>query len=156
LEIAAQAPSTFAYIVTTPTGKEDIFGDATTTTSCSQKSGASASTCEQLPSSIGSSLTSSLGVFTGKYWSEALAATAGHGATVSSMTVGGQSSQCLTYSPSSTVDGEICVTGAGVLSYVKDLKSGYTMSLTSYSSSPSASLFQTPAGATVSTVPAGA
>jgi hypothetical protein len=155
LELAAQPPSTFAFDATTSTGKSEIFGDASKTTSCTENTGATTWTCADLGSGL-SGITNSFYIFTGKYWSGLLATATSEGATTSSMSVGGVASDCVTYSPSSAVDGEVCVSqSSGVLTYVKDLKTGTTFSLTSYSASPPASLFQAPAGATVNTLPPG-
>jgi hypothetical protein len=155
LEVAEQAPSSFAFLASTSSGKEDLFGDTSKTTACSQSSGSSTWQCEDLGTGLGS-FAAELNVFTGKHWSQILAAGGVTGASTSTMTVAGVASDCVTYNPNTSVDGEICVASdSGILTYVKDLKTGSTFSLTSYSSSPAASLFQPPAGATVNTLPPG-
>jgi hypothetical protein len=84
--------------------------------------------------------------------SEAAAHVAGVSVSSSSKTIAGQSANCVTY----TVSGKsstVCVTSSGALASVNT--SGNVITLTNYTPSASASLFQAPAGATVQTLPSG-
>jgi hypothetical protein len=66
---------------------------------------------------------------------------------------GGQSSTCVTVSVKKNV-GKYCVTKQGLLSYAGS--SSFSFVLTKFTSKPSSSLFQLPAGATTVTLPGGA
>jgi hypothetical protein len=76
------------------------------------------------------------------------------------MSLAGQSLNCVTWTggTGSEATGEVCVTSQGALGYVKAIDNGKTttISLTSFSTSPPASDFSVPSGATVQTIPAGA
>lgn len=157
IEVASQPPSSFAFLVTSSSGaKEDLFGDASGGDAC-QGSPASANTwtCVSLPASGLGSYSAIVDIYTGKYWLNALnaiqAEAAGKGVTVSTKTVGGQSAQCATFGAAS--GGTVCVTNDGVLAYAKSNSSGDSFELTSLSSSPSASLFKLPPGASVQSIP---
>ena len=128
------------------------------TDSCNQ-SGA-AWTCVQLPQSEFGTLENAFQIYKGAYWGQILAgmeagaAAGGITVTPSTMSAAGQQLQCATYSGGSAgAGGEVCVTSDGVLGYVHSLANGTTFQLSSYSTSPSSSLFGLPQGATVTTVP---
>jgi hypothetical protein len=70
----------------------------------------------------------------------------------SSVTIGGQASTCVSVTEHGST-GKYCVTKQGVLTYSGANNSYFE--LTKYSSSPPASLFQLPAGATTETLPGG-
>jgi hypothetical protein len=72
-------------------------------------------------------------------------------ATASSATFAGQPSTCVTVTVRGKV-GRYCVTKQGILSYSGSSSTSY-FQLTKYSTSPSASLFTPPAGATTVTLP---
>ncbi len=76
----------------------------------------------------------------------------GYKTTSSNQTIGGQPSTCISISVRSK-SAKYCVTKSGLLSY-SGTSSGY-FELTNLSSSPPASLFALPAGATVVTLPGG-
>jgi hypothetical protein len=78
---------------------------------------------------------------------------AGDKVTSSSMTVNGFAMSCVDF-VASGVPGTstICSTSAGILGYVKVASDATSFEITSYSTSPPASLFKLPAGATVTTV----
>jgi hypothetical protein len=86
---------------------------------------------------------------------EADAHAAGYNVSFSSGTYAGQGATCANLSGLTGTDSTVkyCVTNGGVLAYVS--ATGGTFSLTSYSSSPPASDFALPAGATVETIPGG-
>jgi hypothetical protein len=71
----------------------------------------------------------------------------------SSATFAGQPSTCVTVTVHGK-SGKYCVTHQGLLSY-SGISSSQYFALTKYSSSPSSSLFQLPAGATTVTLPSG-
>jgi hypothetical protein len=77
----------------------------------------------------------------------------GINAKVTTATYGGQSSTCVTVTTHNATTGTYCVTKQGLLSYAG--ANGSYFKLTHYSSSPSSSLFQLPAGATTVTLPGG-
>jgi hypothetical protein len=83
---------------------------------------------------------------------QAEAATKGFDVSFSSGSYAGQSTTCATISGTGPTV-KYCVTKQGILAYV--MSSGGSFSLTSYSSSPPASDFALPAGASVDTLPAG-
>jgi hypothetical protein len=83
---------------------------------------------------------------------EADAHAAGYNVSFSSGSYAGESATCANLSGAGNAV-KYCVTSGGVLAYVSS--NGGTFSLTSYSSSPPASDFALPAGATVETIPGG-
>ncbi|HXQ63121.1 MAG TPA: hypothetical protein VN796_12365 [Acidimicrobiales bacterium] len=83
---------------------------------------------------------------------EAAAHAAGYNVSFSSGTYAGQDTTCANLSSSGN-SVKYCVTGQGVLAYASS--NGGSFALTSYSSSPPASDFSIPAGATVETIPSG-
>ncbi|MHB8439189.1 MAG: hypothetical protein ACYDD4_08515 [Acidimicrobiales bacterium] len=80
---------------------------------------------------------------------QAQANAAGVGLSYSTQSFAGQSATCVTVAGPTT--GKYCVTNSGILAYVS--AAGATFQLTSYTSSPPASIFSAPAGATIETVP---
>jgi hypothetical protein len=151
IQVAAQPPSSFAFVVSESSGnKTNLFGNSSSATACTQASGSSTWSCFTLPQAALGSYSSIVDLYTGKFWATELSAfeaeAAAKGATVSTMTVGGQSAQCVTFGTHS--GGTVCVTDSGVLAYVKNNGTGSTFELQSISSSPPASLFQPPPGAT--------
>jgi hypothetical protein len=77
---------------------------------------------------------------------------AGYNVSFSSGSYAGQSTTCASITGAGQ-NAKYCVTKQGVLAYVS--ANGGTFSLTSFSSSPAASDFALPAGATVQTIPGG-
>ncbi len=80
----------------------------------------------------------------------AAAHTAGYSVAISSSNYAGLAAKCLNYTDT-TQTVKYCVTNSGILAYAQS--TGGTFELTSYSSSPAASDFSLPAGATVVTIP---
>jgi len=79
-----------------------------------------------------------------------VAGLAGEKVTNSSMTVHGVSLSCVDFKdPNGKGSGTICSTSAGILGYVKVSSSPTVFEIKSFTSSPSPSLFQLPAGAKV-------
>ncbi len=79
-----------------------------------------------------------------------VAGLAGEKVSDSSMTLNGVSLSCVNFNdPNGKGSGKICSTSAGILGYVKVSTSPATFEIKSFTSSPSPSLFQLPAGAKV-------
>ena len=154
----AQSPPKSSIV----TSSGSFFLDGTSVTEC-QGSGSSA-TCTTLPSSMTGALTSLSNLFspavltnTLKGMQAAVAANhAGYVVSTSTGTYGGQASQCITVKGTAepTPVTYCAATSNGVLTYLD--ANGNTLTLQSFSSSPPASAFSPPAGATVQTLPAGA
>ena len=151
----AQSPPKSAII----TSSGSFYVNGSTVTEC-QGSGSTA-TCTSLPSSM----TSSLSALTGLFDPTALATSlkevqaesdaAGYSISTSTATYGGLASKCVTVKGPSVPTGSIYCgsTSNGVLTYTS--AAGNTVTLQSFTSNPPASTFAPPAGATVSTLPAG-
>ena len=76
--------------------------------------------------------------------------------TSSSMTVNGFALSCVDFETSGVPGtSTICTTSQGILGYVKIASDSTSFEIQSFSSSPSASLFELPPGATVTTVTTG-
>ena len=79
-----------------------------------------------------------------------VAGLAGEKVSLSTMSVNGFSLSCVNFNdPNGKGSGTICSTSAGILGYVKTSTSQSTFEIKSFTSSPSSSLFQLPAGAKV-------
>jgi hypothetical protein len=79
---------------------------------------------------------------------------AGDKVTSSTMTVNGFTMSCVDFIASGVAGtSTICTTAQGILGYVKVASDTTSFEITSYSTSPPASLFELPPGATVTTVP---
>ncbi len=154
----AQSPPKSAII--TPSGS--FYIDGTTVTEC-QGSGSGA-TCTTIPSSMSGVVSSLTDLYSPSVivsdlkgvQAQAAAHSAGYVISTSSATYGGLASTCVTAKGTAqptpvTYCGS---TANGVLTYVD--AGGNTVTLQSYSATPSASTFAPPAGATVQTLPAGA
>lgn len=161
-EVATEGAKEFAWIVTQSSGKSEFIGNGTKTWACADL-GTSGARCIQYPSADASSLAAAYAVFTGKYWYDDVTAIkqysglAGFHESTSSMTVAGQSANCVTWSGGTAgtpgAGGEVCVTGQGVLAYAKATNTPNSISLESVSSSVSSSMFEPPPGVTVQTIP---
>jgi hypothetical protein len=154
----AQSPPKSSVV----TSNGSFFLDGTSITEC-QGSGSSA-TCTSLPSSLSSAFTGITNLFSPSVITNTLrgvqasvAANAdGYEVSKSSGTYGGQASNCITVKGTSeptpvTYCGS---TSSGVLTYLN--ANGNTVTLQAYSASPPSSSFAPPAGATITTLPAGA
>ena len=85
-----------------------------------------------------------------------MAGLAGDKVTSSSMTVNGFSMNCVDLQASGVAGtSTICTTSQGILGYVKVASDSTSFEIQSYSSSPAASLFALPPGATVTSVTSG-
>jgi hypothetical protein len=116
--------------------------------------------CEKLPKTSAADYNNILAFYTPAHWVKFLgelalaAGFAGDKVSSSSMTVNGFAMSCVdlvaTGVPGTS---KICTTTQDILGYVKVAQDTTSFEITKYSSSPSASLFQLPAGATVTTIP---
>lgn len=159
----AQDGSKFAATYNSNNGTSEVISNGTNIDVCKLGSPAQ---CVGYPIAEASAFEAAFSFYTGKFWYQAVTGlqayngVAGFHETTSTMSQGGETLQCVTWSggTGSTATGEVCVTPQGALGYVKATSSGSTVStltLTSYSTSVSASQFNIPAGATVQTLPAG-
>jgi hypothetical protein len=132
-----------------------VINDGTRTYFCSTSGGAQQCVSESTTSNPLQSLTA---VFSPQtlltVFQQAQAAAAAHASgyniSFSDATYAGQASKCIDFSGAGKT-GKYCVTDSGILAYLQT--PGETISLTNASSSPPASDFALPSGATVITVP---
>jgi len=163
----AQSPPKQSFSTANGSGSTtSLINTGTTTYSCATGSGG-ASTCTSIGGGLASSaLTGLINVYNGsaalsvlKVWQSSLAAhLAGVSLTFTEETIAGQPSTCAHWSQSGD-DATYCVTSTGVLARVESSggsSGGQNFELTSYTTSPPASAFAVPQGATVVTLPTGA
>jgi len=141
-------------------GTGEILFNGTKTYYCS--TGSTPPTCIQEASTQATPLGALIGIYSGKtalgvmqgWKSEIAAGIVGYHVSFSNATYAGQASQCVTWSYQ-TSSAKYCVTNSGVLAYAGGGSAGSSgaLTLTSYSSSPPASDFNLPAGATVTSLP---
>jgi hypothetical protein len=163
----AQSPPKQLFRATDSSGSTtSLINTGTTTYSCSG-GGGSAVTCTSIGGRVaGAALTSLVNVYNGSTaltvfdaWRSAIVArVAGVSLTFTTETIGGQPSTCANWNRSGDT-ATYCVTSTGVLAKVESSGgssgSGTSFELTSYSTSPPASAFAVPQGATVVTLPGG-
>jgi hypothetical protein len=166
------APATIVYAVEppnglaftdTPTGagatSADIIANASGEYSCTPSTGSGPS-CQKLKPVDEATENKIFDFYTPAHWIAFLqdfslaAGLAGDKVTSSTMTVNGFAMSCVDF-VASGVPGTstICTTAEGVLGYVKVASDSTSFEITKYSTSPSASLFELPPGATITTVP---
>jgi hypothetical protein len=153
----AQSPPKSSIV----TSSGSFFLSGTSVTEC-QGSGSSA-TCTSLPSSLSSTFTGLTNLFSPSVITNTLrgvqAAVAANGAgyvvNTSTGSYGGQASNCITVKGTAepTPVTYCAATSSGVLTYVS--ANGNTVTLQAYSANPPSSSFAPPAGATITTLPAG-
>jgi hypothetical protein len=158
IEFAQKPPNSYSFVTTKPDGtKSELISDGAAAYSCRQA--ASAWTCASLPADQFRGLVDAFQIYRGSFWASdlaALSANAAAGVTVtpSTLSSAGVQLQCVTYAGGPAgPGGEICVSRAGILGYVHDVSTDQTFKLTSYTTSPDASVFAVPTGATVTTIP---
>ena len=163
----AQSPPKQLFSSTDSSGSTtSLVNTGTTTYSCSGASG-SGVTCTSIGGrAAGAALTSLISVYNGSTaltvfnaWKSALVArVAGVSLTFTNTTIADQPSTCANWKRSGDT-ATYCVTSTGVLAKVEtsggSSGSGTSFELTSYTTSPPASAFAVPAGATVVTLPGG-
>ncbi len=143
-------------------GKLEIIMNSSGEYVCTPGSSGSAATCEKLPAARAAVQNKILDFYTPSHWVSFLhgfalaAGFAGDKVTSSSLTVNGFSMSCVDL-VASGVPGtsRICTTSQGILGYVKVASESTSFQIKSYSTSPSASLFQLPAGAKIKNVQTG-
>jgi len=170
------SPATIVYAVDPPTGLtfDDTPSGASTSSvdlivntsgeySCSPPAApGSGPSCEKLGTADAASQNKIFDLYTPSHWTTFLqdfslaAGIAGDKVTTSSMTVNGFDMQCVDFrAPGVPGTSTICTTAQGILGYVNVASDSTSFEIKSYSPSPPASLFELPAGATITTVPPG-
>ena len=174
------APATIVYAVQPPKGVAfDLTptggtGDSTPTHivvnssgewACSQSSGNGSSapwSCQKLGTADAATENQIFNIYTPAHWVGFLrdfslvAGLAGDKVTSSTMTVNGFSLNCVDFNaPGVAGTSTICSTAQGILGYVKVASDSTSFEIQSFSTSPPASLFELPPGATVITVTTG-
>jgi hypothetical protein len=160
---AVQPPKGLAF-VDTPTGAStstlDIIVNSSGEYSCSASGSVSGPTCQKLGTADASAENQIFDFYTPSHWTTFLrdfslaAGLAGDKVTSSTMSVNGFSMQCVDFNASGVPGtSTICTTSQGILGYVKVATNATSFEIKSYSASPPASLFQLPAGATITTIP---
>lgn len=127
---------------------------------CNQSGSGAAWSCRKLGQADAAAENKVFDLYTPSHWISflkgvsLLAGLAGDTVTSSTMSLNGFSLQCVDL-VAKGVSGtsSICTTAQGILGYVKVASNSTSFQITDYSSSPSASLFQLPPGATVTTTP---
>ncbi|MGO9965435.1 MAG: hypothetical protein ACLPUG_18685 [Acidimicrobiales bacterium] len=163
-EYAALPPHDFAFGTTLSGRILDVISNTTGEYACSKSLSVTATwTCLKLEAADIKTYKAMYALYSGAYWIDFLrlysAAAALQGIKINSttMSVNGFDLSCVVITGSKTnpTNSKWCVTSQGVLGYVSVSAKSADFEIKSYSSSPSASLFQTPAGATITTVPKG-
>ena len=161
---AASPPHDFAFTTTLSGSHIDVFASSAGEYGCNRASapGSMGWTCLKLEGTAIDTYKAMYALYSGAYWIDFLklysVAAALHGVTISSssITVNGFKLQCAVVvsgkAPNQTTS-KVCVTSHGILGYVSVAAKAADFEIKSYSSSPAASLFQLPAGATVTTIP---
>jgi hypothetical protein len=174
VQYAADPPTDFAYISpgTNGSGGQEIVQNSSGFYNCSQNSSSSGSSsgawqCVKISAAQQNSYLGLFQFYTGAYWYTILnayssfAAVEGVKITSKSMSVNGFNLNCVVISGSAgstqngNGNGTFCVTSQGILGYVASQGSSSVFEIKSYTSSPAPSLFQLPAGATITTLPSG-
>jgi hypothetical protein len=125
---------------------------------CNQSGSGSAWSCQKLGQADASAQNKIFDIYTPSHWISFLqgvalvAGFAGDNVTTSTMSLNGFDMHCVNLVTQGVAGtSTICSTAQGILGYVKVASDSTSFQITDYSSSPSASLFQLPPGATVTT-----
>jgi hypothetical protein len=170
------APATIVYGVQSPTGvafdETPSAGSGGTTPvhlvvnasgefACTQPSSSSSSgpwTCQKVGSADAANENKLFDFYTPSHWISFLrdfslaAGIAGDKVSSSTMTVNGFAMNCVDFQAAGVPGtSTICTTAQGILGYVKVASDSTSFEITAFSSSPPASLFELPPGATVTT-----
>jgi hypothetical protein len=126
--------------------------------SCNQSGSGGAWSCQKLGKADAATENKVFDLYTPSHWISFLkgvslvAGLAGDKVSSSTMTLNGFDMSCVDLVAQGIAGtSTICSTSQGILGYVKVASNSTSFQITNYSSSPSASLFQLPAGATVNT-----
>jgi hypothetical protein len=162
---AVQPPDGLAFTDTPSTNAAatvDIVVNPTGEYSCSPGPSGRAPTCEKLGTATAASENELFAVYTPAHWIGFLrdfslaAGIAGDKVSSSTMTVNGFALRCVDFvAPGVAGTSTICSTAQHLLGYVKVAANDTSFQITKYTPSPSASLFELPPGATVTTEPPG-
>jgi hypothetical protein len=167
------SPATVVYAVEPPQGlafqdtpsgtsspNVDIIVNSSGEYSCSPSGSASGPTCQRLGTADAKAQNQIFDFYTPSHWTSFLkgfslaAGLAGDKVTSSTKTVNGFAMQCVDFVASGVAGtSTICTTAQGILGYVNVASDSTSFEIESYSASPPASLFQLPAGATITTSP---
>ncbi len=169
------SPATVVYAVEPPQGlafqdtpsgtsspNVDIIVNSSGEYSCAASSSGSAKgpTCQRLGTADAKVQNQIFDLYTPSHWTSFLkdfslvAGLAGDKVTSSTKTVDGFTMQCVDFVASGVAGtSTICTTAQGILGYVNVASDSTSFEIKSYSASPPASLFQLPAGATITTSP---
>ncbi len=160
---AVRPPKDLAFTATPSTGVTavHIVVNSSGEFSCSPPpAGSSTWSCQKLGSTDAATQNQLLDFYTPAHWITFLqdfslaAGLTGDKVMSSTMTVNGFSLQCVDIQAAGVPGtSTICSTDQGILGYVKVATDATSFEIKSYSSSPASSLFETPAGATVTTPP---
>ena len=155
---SAQPPKNIAFSETaggSDTSVSDLIANSSGTYSCSQAAQGAQWTCEKLGKASATAQHELFAVYTPAHWVtflEALsigAGLAGNKVTTSTRTVNGFSMHCVDLFAKGEGASTFCTTAQDVLGYVRVGAQSTSFEIKSYTSSPPASAFQLPAGATV-------
>lgn len=171
VRVAAMPPKDFAFVDTASNGavSADLIQNASGSDYCSRAASGNAKyQCTKLSSQTISTYDAMKALYTPQYWIDFLnaykyAGVVGVSITNTTMTVNGFALTCIvatgsagsttTSSDATAPKSTVCVTSQGVLGYVKVSSDSTAFEIKSYSTSPPSSLFQVPAGATITTLP---
>jgi outer membrane lipoprotein-sorting protein len=169
------SPATIVYAVQPPkglafqtmpssgSGGVSIIVNSTGEYSCTpSSSGSGPSTCQQLDTANAAAENQIFDFYTPSHWITFLrdfslaAGIVGDKVTSSTMTVNGFNLNCVDFNAGGVPGtSTICSTDQGILGYVKVASDSTSFEIQSFSTSPPASLFELPPGATVTTTPTG-
>lgn len=169
VEYAADPPTNYAFITPAQNGStaSELVQNSSGLYSCNQASGSGASwTCVKLSQAQDANYGAAFEIYTGAYWYgilevySSVASLAGVNVKQTTMTVNGFKMNCVVITSSNSGSsgnstGTWCITAQGLLGYTAGSGSSSATEIKSYTGSPAASLFQLPAGATITTLPTG-
>jgi len=160
---AVQPPKGIAFNLTPTGGSGDttpvhLVANSTGEYACTQSTSSSQWTCNKLPPESVKTQNEIFNFYTPAHWIGFLrdfslaAGFAGDKVTQSTMTVNGFNMSCVDFvAAGEPGKSTICSTAQGILGYVKVATDSTSFEITKFSTSPSASLFQLPAGAKITT-----
>jgi len=160
-ELASSPPHELAFGTTVSGQVIDVIQNSKGEFACSRGVSSSATwSCIEVKGAEAATYKVMYALYSGAYWIDFLrlysAAAALQGVTIHSttMSVNGFALQCdVIVNKKNPSTSKWCVTSEGVLGYVSVSSAKADFEIKSYSASPQASLFQVPAGATITTIP---
>ncbi len=161
--VYAVRPPTDLAFQDTPTGggtSVHLIANSTGEYSCSSGASGAPASCQKLGTAGTAAENQIFDIYTPAHWVSFLkglsvvAGLAGDKVSSSTMTVNGFPMQCVDLVAGGVAGtSTICSTAQGILGYVKVASNPISFEIQSYSTTPSSSLFELPAGATVTTSP---